>query len=192
MNNRTFFKTPEGNLYSVSEMIMYLGHVPAEGVVPATDEEIAAYKKAHAVPITREKINLLFENKVISEDIFNQLSANEEATRKTIEQEEAEKAAKIAEEQRLAKEAEKQRLAEEKAEAKRQAILVAERQAALEAERQAAIVAERQAEVERLAAIEAEKQAQVIEAQRLAEIEIKKQAIGGAMSIFEKREKENG
>lgn len=39
MDNHTFFKTPEGFIYGVSNRIMGSGYVPMGGVVLATDVE---------------------------------------------------------------------------------------------------------------------------------------------------------
>lgn len=146
MDKRTFFKTPDGVLYSVSERVIEIGHTPVEGVVPATDEEIEAFKQRQETNLVHEeklaKMEELFNNNIIPEAVFNQLSARyDEQVNARIEQERKEAADK-----RAAERAERKRLAAEAAlEAERQAALEAEKEAALEAERQAVLEAEKEA-----------------------------------------------
>src|SRR2546425_984103 len=72
MEKRTFFKTPEGNLYSVSAQIMASGYTPAEGVVPASDEDLKILNDPQ-IKFSRSEIDELFSTKFISEDLYQRL-----------------------------------------------------------------------------------------------------------------------
>lgn len=173
MANRTFFKTPDGGIYSVSDKVISVGFEPSEGVRYATDEEIEEYNRQQEISLTNRnklsKLKELRDNNILSDSSYESL------IKKIEEQKEKEKKAKqeaadilakeIKEQKRLAKEAaiEAQREAvRQAAYEKRQEVLrirLEEEQAAAEAERIATLKAERKAakEAERQAALEAER-----------------------------------
>jgi len=48
MDNYTFFTTPEGAVYGVSERVMKAGYIPKDGVLLSTNEEINWFKQRSA------------------------------------------------------------------------------------------------------------------------------------------------
>jgi hypothetical protein len=153
MDKRTYFKTPEGGMYSVSERVMDIGHEPAEGVVEATEEDIKAFKQRQETLLSNgekiSKLSSLLENNLLSEDLHLKLlegiKSQEETKKIRVAKEATEETAKLAEEATLLQ----QRITDRKA--AKEAVVEARRQAILEAERLAA------EEAERLAALEASK-----------------------------------
>jgi hypothetical protein len=129
MDKRTFFKTPDGGIYSVSERLT--DYVPAEGVVEASKEEVDALENQE-IKFSVQEIDELLQNNFISKDLHQQLLDK-------IEEKEQEKITK--ESAKISYEADVKRLKEEK-----QAAIKATKEARIEANKQAAIEAQKEAE----------------------------------------------
>lgn len=167
----TFFKTPDGNLYAVSERVMNL-HVPAEGVILASDEDITAHqqKQKYGLLMDEEKIaqiKQLLQDGILPKEPFTSALLSIEAQK--AENIELEKLRAIAEAERIADEEAKRISAEEAAE---KAKKLAEAQAEY---KQRQIEIETRREIEKVAQLEINKIAK-IEADRIAKIEAEKQA----------------
>jgi hypothetical protein len=144
MDNRTFFKTPSGGIYSISEKIVAMGHEPAEGVVPATEEDLEAHKQQREVIVDKEAkiaaLQELAENELILGDYPQRLLEGLHAQDAAVKEKADKEAALIAEEEARQKRiADKLQAREAAVEAKRQAAIKAEEEAAAEAQRLAAL-----------------------------------------------------
>lgn len=179
MDKQTFFKTPEGNTYGVSERVMALGHVPAEGVTLASEEDLKTSTNTE-ITISQSAVEELNLPENMSKLLISKIAEQEEvkqnmaATKKQIREDklaaiEAQKQAEKEAAVEAEKEARKQAAIEKRQEILR--IKMVEKQAAEEAARIEILVAERVAKIE--AEKEAAKQA-AIEAERLAALEASK------------------